>query len=1029
MNGYHRGILERWRDAAVAAATMIAFRTARGARTHREVRDLAVRRAGLLLSAGLAPEQRVVVMVHNGVEQATWLAAALLAGGCAVPIGLHQPGPRLRELVALADPAAVIVDEDTAPLAAGQRTWDGAHPGTDAVVDLPPVHDAQAAYLCFTSGTTGRPKGATVSHGVIAHTTGEIARYLDLTNRPRTHVVCTPWGFDVSMMDLWLALTTGGTLFMPERGDLLGPALIGTVADIDAPILHGVPSLFAASTDDDLARLPCGTTVMLGGESMPVRLLRGLAGRTDLHVVYGITETGVITTTHRVTDATTPEIIGSALPGVECAVVDPHGLRVPDGAPGELLIGGVAVGRGYLGDPVLTAERFIPADGGGRWYRTGDLVRRSSEGVFSFHGRMDQQLKIRGHRVEPGEVEQVLLSLPRVRQAAVVAMPNPLGELALVAYLSGDGIDRETIREQAAARMPAWMCPASIEIMPILPTSATGKVDRPALPAPVWPGTVPQPRDGDDPSADTDDASTDTEKAVGGLWRQLLGAAHVRMDDDFVALGGHSLKAAQLSTAVREQIGVTVPVPDLLAARSLREMAGVVERAVAAAPVASAAAPPALATPQQRQVWLHQQLAGPDGIYNLVVTVDLRGPLRVAALQRALHAVERRYAALRTCFVFDGQDVALEVRDPTGRQLVIRTGELAGEIHRAGSRAIDVATEVPWRYELLAQGDDHHVLLLTLHHIAIDGVALYRVLDEIATGYSAVVDPAAGGPAAPHGEDPPHGPAMPATRDPAQVGDDWAYWSTMLGDAPQAVALAGQRPVVDLTDYAGWCRPVVVACDSPARLRQAAAACGVTMQTLMLSSLLRVVARQSGQVDLVIGVPISRRGVDVDASVVGQYVNNLPIRCTLPADLDPLACADVVSVAIRQAQRHCAIDPAEIQRLLRDGSDSAGVEMFHLVFAWEDERVEPEYAGLESSWALEFNGWSDVNTVLELSGHGDAVAGRLIGRQATSAEVDADALIGALAASVGEFVAHATRGGARRRARSLSIEEETCRSR
>lgn len=990
MRVHHLGVLERWRRAVEQAGPATACRGTHAARSHRDLRALAHRRASFLRSEGLQAEQRVVVMLNDGVEQATWIAAAMLAGGCAVPIGLNQPERRLRELVRLARPAAVVVDQVTSPLGEGQRRYDAAHPGSEPASPPPSVHDGQAAYLCFTSGTTGRPKGVIVTHRALAHTTGEMARYLDLANRPRTHVLATSWSFDVAMMDLWLALTTGGTLFVPDRDALLGPALISTVSPIEAPIVHGTPSLFAALGDDDFDRLPESTTVMLGGESVSTRLLRVLAEHTDLHVVYGITETGVITTTHRATPETTPQIIGSALPGLECVVVDEKGEPVADGEAGELLIGGPAVGRGYLDNPAATATRFVPTDGGGRLYRTGDLVRRTAQGVFSFHGRIDQQLKIRGHRLEPAEVEQTLLSLPGVVQVAVLGLKNPAGERVVVAYVSGTNLDRDSLRQAAAARMPDWMCPAHFEILPRLPTSNTGKVDRRGLPEPAWPGTVR-------PDGADDSGGSATEKAIGGMWRQLLGALYVGADDNFVALGGHSLKAAQLSTALRDRLGVSVSVPDLLGARSLREMTEIVERAVAWKPVHMPQSPgPAVTTPEQRQIWLQQQIAGTAGIYNLVLTVDLRGPLGITALQRALHTVERRHPALRTCYVFDGETVTPVTREPANRPLVIRNADLATEVRRAGTHAIDVTTEVPWHYALLPRGDQHHVLLLTFHHVAVDGVALYHLLEEIAHTYSATVDPASVTPVRSDADRP---------RPPARYDGDEAFWTAMMENAPEPARLPGQRSAVEVADFAGWCRPVELACGSPGGLRQAAASRGGTIQALMLSSLLRVVARETGQVDLVVGVPISRRGLDVDPAAIGQFVSNLPVRFRLPRDLSPAACLDVVTRTIRQAQRNCAVDPALILKAARRELAPATAEAFHLVFAWEDEHATPVFAGMDTSWKLEFNGWSDVNLVVELSDHGDVVAGRVIGRQATSSDVDVDKLVHALEESLGELLA------------------------
>lgn len=663
MTDQHPVVLDRWLSVAERAHHAPACRDNDTTLSHRGVIDLAHRRARLLVSQGLEPEERVVVMLNSGADQAVWIASVMLAGGCAVPVGLHQPEQRLRTIVELARPARVITDSRTCHLAADRPGYDGADPGTEEAAVLPPSDADRAAYTCFTSGTTGRPKGVVVTHGVLAHTVGEMAAYLDLARSPRTHVLATSWSFDVAMMDLWLALTTGGTLFVPDRDDLLGPALIATVSQIEAPIVHGVPSLFGAFSDADFDKLPEATTVMLGGESVPASLLRNLCEHTDMHAVYGITETGVITTTHRVTPASTSDTIGRALPGVDCVVVDGSGVAVPDGEPGELHIGGPVVARGYLDDPDGTALRFVDDAAGIRRYRTGDLVRRRPDGTFTFHGRIDQQLKIRGHRLEPAEVEQTLLGLPGIRQAAVVARDNPAGERMVVAYVVGAGFETDDIKRELTTRMPDWMRPSVIELLPELPISVTGKVDRQALPEPHW------PLGGNSGESDVR-AGTETERTIGGMWQQLLGTRQVGADDNFLALGGHSLKAAQLSTALRDHLGVSIPVHEVLAAESLGKLAALVDTVGRAGHQESASpgSPPDGPSPVQRQLWLHQELAGTDGIYNIVVPVRMRGPLRTADLQRALHTVERRHPALLTSYVFDGEKLTAVPRPrPPGR--------------------------------------------------------------------------------------------------------------------------------------------------------------------------------------------------------------------------------------------------------------------------------------------------------------------------------------------------------------------------
>ncbi|UWM47630.1 amino acid adenylation domain-containing protein [Streptomyces carpaticus] len=987
-------VVQRWLTTAASAGEAPAVRDDGYTRSHAELLDLARRRAALLLARGLGREQRVVVMLGSGVEQATWIAAVMLAGGCAVAVGTGQPEQRVRTLMELARPALVVADATTRHLAPGDGVVDGADPGVPPGGPPPATWAAGAAYLCFTSGTTGLPKGVIVPHGAIAHTTAQMSAHLDLASRRRTHVLTTSWSFDVAMMDLWLALTSGGTLYVPDRARLLGPALVETVAPLEAPVVHGVPSLFGAFGAHDYGRLPAGTTVMLGGESLPGNLLRDLRKHAELHAVYGITETGVVTTTHRVTAETTPDVIGVPLPGVDCVITDSSGAEVPDGVSGELRIGGPVLARGYLGDPAGTEARFVTDGTGGRRYRTGDLVRRRPDGALSFLGRIDHQVKIRGYRVEPTEIEQAMLALPGVRQAAVVLRDGPAGEPALAGYLTGTGADPEAVRRALADRLPEWMVPAAVQVLPRMPVSVTGKVDRDALPEPRWHTRAAAAGEGTD---DGPAELTGTERVIGGLWQQLLGTDRVAAEDNFLALGGHSLKAAQLSTALRDRVGVAVPVVDVLTAGSLRSLAALVDRAprLPTAPSAGRAGGTDGVSPVQRQIWLHQELADRDGIYNLVFGLRLRGRPHPAALQRALHETEAAHPALRRSYAFDGEELTAVPSPATALPLpVLRSTDPAERVAEAGRVAIDLSAGPPWRYELIEQTEEDHLLLLTLHHLAVDGVAVYRVLEEIGRRYSALVGaPDAGAGAA--------GVPAPAGAGGPDAAADRAFWESMFAGAPAPLTVPGQRPAADPGDFVGWCLPVSLPGLDPGALRRTAAAAGVTAQALVLTAFLRSLAGTAGTRDLIVGVPLSRRGVDVAAGEIGQFVSVLPVRFTLPAGLAARDCLTTVAQTMRAAQRHCALDPAVVVEAARRGQGGAATDdPFHVVFAWEDEQPAPRFAGLDCSWRLEFNGWSETDLTIELADTGGTVAGRVVGRAAAGARNEAAALMAALGTEI-----------------------------
>jgi amino acid adenylation domain-containing protein len=982
-------VLDRWLSQAPVDDTP-ALRDHDLTRSYRELLETAQRRAAFFLSQGLQPDQRVVVILNSGVEQATWIAAVMLAGGCAVPVGLNQPEQRLRTLIELARPTAVIVDPATWPLADGQVRYDGTHRGADLSDRLPRAGRDWAAYICFTSGTTGQPKGVIVTHGVLAHTIGEIAAYHGLGNRARTHVLATSWSFDVAMMDLWLALTTGGTLFMPGRDALLGPALPALLSGIEAAILHTVPSLFSASSADDLSSLPKDITVIVGGESAPASLLATLADHSDLHVAYGITETGVITTMAPGRPGMGPDIIGRPLPGSDCTLTDAAGRPVPDGELGELLIGGPVVARGYLGDPAGTAARFLPGEKGLRRYRTGDLVRRRPDGMLSYHGRIDQQVKIRGHRVEPNEVEQVLLNLPGVRQAAVVAREDLAGERVLVAYLVGDDLEVNTVRRECGVKMPEWMCPGAIQILPTLPITATGKIERRALPMPSWTG------DADDGASALGQLS-DTEQMISRMWQQVLGTHAVTADANFIALGGHSLKAAQISTALRDLFGVSVKAHDVISMPSLRDLAQLVDRQAGVESDRGMTPSPGRrreASALQRRIWRQQELAGNAGIHNAVVTVRLTGRIDLAALRRSLHAVELLHAALRTSFVSEsGKLIAFE-HSPASRPLAIRNSSLPEAIRDAGASALQISGGVLWRYELVSVTPTESVLLLVFHHIAVDRTAIQFLLQEIAERYSGASGRTRAMPSDAHE-------FGPETR---VSGDNLDFWTRLLKDAPEPASLPGQLAARDTSDFSSWCRSAHMAGMRASVLRQTAARAGATLHTLLLSAFLRTVAKAVGTVDLIIGVPISLRGMDVAyAATVGQFVSVLPIRFALPADLSPSGCLAVVVHTMQSAQQHCAVDPEAVLATIRADYERAPDETARIVFASQEEAPTAEFAGLESSWAMEVSGYSAYDLAFDFTARRDVITGRVTGRRASCVDIDVPGIFRDMTENVDEL--------------------------
>lgn len=543
--------------AAAAAANPLATAVVSGARalSYGDLDRRANELAHLLISLGVGPDQPVVVHAPRRPETVLAILAVLRAGGGFVPVDPDQPTDRLAQIVADCGarvvlrfgpqeaPDLTIVDLDELGL--------GGWPATAVETGHLPQH---LAYVVYTSGSTGTPKGVMVEHRQIVAST--MARRGFYDGDPERFLLLSPFFFDSSMVGLFWTLVSGGTIVLPEVGverDVLG--LGALVAEREVTHLLALPSLHHVLADEaDPAQLASLRTVIVAGEVCTTAVVdahRQACPHAELVNEYGPTEATVWSHAYRVLPGHEgPVPIGTPIPNAVGVVLDPSRRPVPVGAVGELYIGGAGVARGYLGRDDLTAERFVELDGVGRCYRTGDLVSWNDGGQLMFVGRADNQVKIRGYRVEPEEVEATLAGLDGVREVAVVAHGSER-DTRLIAYVvATDPHTPEELRTSAAARLPDYLVPAAIVPVDELPRTATGKVDRAALPDP---GRVRSTTTGAPPS--------EAEAEMAELWREALGVDEVGPDDDFFDLGGDSLVAIRIFARIRRRFEVDLPLP------------------------------------------------------------------------------------------------------------------------------------------------------------------------------------------------------------------------------------------------------------------------------------------------------------------------------------------------------------------------------------------------------------------------------------------------------------------------------------
>jgi len=824
---------------------------------------------------GIGPESRVAVSLERSLDLLVALLGVLKSGGAYVPLDPTYPADRI---------AWVLEDSRASVLLSSLDDLSG-----ESESDPEPLAGPEnLAYVIYTSGSTGRPKGVAVRQR------GAVNFLASMARRPRLGpddvlLAVTTVAFDISVLELFLPLSVGARIELVDKETAAdGFRLKERIAG--ATVMQATPATWRLLLEAGWQGSP-GLKALCGGEALPPDLARELLARTrELWNVYGPTETTVWSAVHAVLEAARPIPLGEAIANTEIYLlghfeqaVEP----VPPGAPGELYIGGEGLARGYLGRPDLSAERFVPdpfsGRPGARLYRTGDLVRRRQDGALEFLGRVDNQVKIRGFRIELGEIESVLGGQPAVRECAVV-----MREERLVAYVALQDGDVKDLRAELRQKLPEYMVPAAFVVLPSLPRTPNGKVDRRALASPVE-----EQRNVERPGE-----TSPVEELLAGIWSDLLGVADVASEDSFFELGGHSLLATRMISRVRNVLGVELSLRALFEEPALGGFAALAERAreggarpsLPLARVRRTGPPPASFA--QQRLWFLDQLEPGSSAYNLSGGVRLVGALDVAALAGALSGIVRRHESLRTVFVEeDGQArqvigepsvLPVAVFDLSGLPVAAREEEVRRIAAAEARRPYDLAQGPLVRCTLVRLDEREHALLVGMHHIVADGWSLGIFVRELGALYRGEV----------------------LAELPIQYADyaswqrDWlrgelleerlAWWKFHLGGAPQVVELPLDHPRPAVQSYRGRRAYLTLESDLDAVSRRL----GATPFMILLGAFATLLVRYGSQSDVVVGTPIANRGRAELEDLIGMFANTLALRVDLSGDpgFDELAC-------------------------------------------------------------------------------------------------------------------------------------------
>jgi amino acid adenylation domain-containing protein len=825
-----------------------------------DYRELDQRAAGLaarLAAMDVGPESVVAVCLPRSPSLLVAMLAVWKAGGAWLALDPGHPPARLAQL--MADSGAAVVISDQACMRALPRE----HPpalGIDAEAGEPAATPRRKAvsdslaYLMYTSGSTGAPKGVEITHRNLVNLLLAMGEEPGISARD-TVLATTTVSFDIAALELFGPLAVGATVALAVRNAAIdGGYLSELITRLRPTIMQGTPATFRLLLEAGWrgdARL---RVLLCGGETLPRPLAEDLLPLTaELWNVYGPTETTIWSTAHRVCTAAGRVPIGRPIANTTVQILDERDRLVPHGLPGELCIAGAGMARGYRGRPAQTAERFRPGPhDSGRLYHTGDRARWRLDGELEHLGRLDNQLKIHGVRIEPAEIEAVLTAHPAVAEAAVSAALGPNGLPQLIAYVTGPGTAGAAteLRRWLADRLPTPFVPSHYLTLPALPRTPNNKLDRNALPplpqapAPASPGAQRQP--------------TQTEAALCRIFAAVLGRERVMPADNFFDCGGHSLLAAQVVARVFAELGVELPLRTLFQHPTVAEIAGIANAAVPPRPVAG---PDGAAADQGRFLDISERHPA-TAACNVPVALHLRGSLDVDRLRSALDSVANRHAALRTVFP------AAAYRMPVvtaADGLPLRIGDIAparrdAAVALEARRPFDPATGPLARAALLRVSGTEHVLVITAHHAIFDGWSIGVLLRELAAAFT----------------------------------DGAARAEPMTAVSSPPVQPAGERLAREAatTLPVGWGRargevspshrhvdrwPAALAADLGAVARHNNA----TLFMVLLASFLTLLHRRGGGPVLVTAVPVANRATPGSEDVIGLLASTVLVRTNL----------------------------------------------------------------------------------------------------------------------------------------------------
>jgi amino acid adenylation domain-containing protein len=878
--------------------------------TYEELNARANQLGRYLRRAGVRAEVAVGICVERSVEMVIGIMGILKSGGCYVPLDPSYPKERLAFMLEDAQIEVLVSEEklkEALPKYEGETIlidseWEKIATLSKENIDSGASSD-NLAYVMYTSGSTGKPKGVAITQRAVLRLVKE-TDYVDF-GPEEVILQYAPISFDASTFEIWGALLNGGRLAIARRGRRTTRELGEEIREKRVSTLWLATALFQQMVEEEIDSLRGVKQLLAGGDVLPEaqveRAVEELRG-TRLINGYGPTENTTFTTTYELTgDRNAGKVpIGRPICKTRVYILGKNMEVVPVGVEGEMYTGGEGLAREYYKRGGMTAERFVPdpysEEGGERLYKTGDVVRYLADGNIEFIGRADSQVKIRGFRIELEEIEAVLNEHDEILKSAVIVKLEANGDKRIIAYIvprdEEAPVNRE-LRKHVKERLPDYMLPSVFVVLPDLPITANGKIDRAALPEPE------QSRGGME--SDYIPPRTPIEEVVAGIWSELLRVEQIAIHDNFFDLGGHSLLATRVNSWLRDVFEIDLPIGSLFERPTIAGLSEIIEDILKteegiSAPRISPVSRDSelLLSFAQQRLWFLNQLEPNNSFYNLSFAVRLSGHLDLDAMERSFGEIVRRHETLRTTLpMMNGHPLQLIAPpEPVKLQLMdlstLSEAEQALKLERLSSieaqKPFDLEQGPLWRILLLRFSPTDHVVLLTMHHIISDGWSMGLLIKEMGVLYEATLK----------------GEQSPLEELPIQYADYAAwqrrwlqgdvldtqltYWKTQLEEFPPELRLPSDRPRPKVESYQRKDLKFEISKPVSDRVKSLSRHEGVTLFMTLLAAFKTLLYRYTRQDDILVGTPIANRNRAEIEALIGFFVNTLTIRTDLSGD-------------------------------------------------------------------------------------------------------------------------------------------------